>query len=98
MTYYDYEFYNELSEFDEQIKEFKAALVSSIKEEFLDEMERLRKENESLREFRDKKEEYEREFIEIKTEYERKIKNIEREADKKKLKAFLVIFMLLNME
>lgn len=98
MSYYDYEFYNELSEFDEQIKEFKAALVSSIKEEFLDEMERLRKENESLREFRDKKEEYEREFIEIKTEYERKIKNIERGADKKNLKAFLVIFMLLNME
>ena len=46
------DFYREPSEFDEQVEEFKESLRASVKEEFTQEMERLRKENESLREIR----------------------------------------------
>ena len=55
VSYYDDEFYTELSEFDKQIEEMKASLASSVQKEFLGEMDALRLENESLREFRDKK-------------------------------------------
>lgn len=47
------DFYSEPSEFDEQVEEFKESLRASVKEEFTQEMERLRKENESLHEIRD---------------------------------------------
>ena len=59
--YYDDEFYTEPSEFDEEIESFKEALSKSIQKKFLDEMEELREENISLREFRDNKERYEQE-------------------------------------
>jgi hypothetical protein len=48
MSYYDEDFYYEPSEFDLKVNEFKETLSESIKKEFLDEMERLRKENENL--------------------------------------------------
>lgn len=47
------DFYDEPSEFDQLVEEFKNSLRLSIKEEFIREIECLRKENESLREIRD---------------------------------------------
>lgn len=75
MSYYDYDFYEEPSEFDIQIEEFKSSLASSVRKEFLEEMDALKKENASLREFRDNKDKYERELREAKAEYQRKMEN-----------------------
>ncbi|MCC2453303.1 hypothetical protein [Bacillus cereus] len=50
MSYYDEEFYHEPSEFEQQVDELKAALVNSVKDEFKEEIERLRKENAELQE------------------------------------------------
>lgn len=73
MSYYDFDFYEVLSELDMQVEKFKSFLASSMREEFLDEMAALRKENEELREFRDNKKKYEQELREAKAEYQRKI-------------------------
>lgn len=92
MSYYDEyseDFYCEQGEFDEHIENLKTALKSPIQKEFLDEMEKLRKENGELREFRNLKEKYERELKEKKREYDIKIRNAEIEADRKKLKDLL---------
>lgn len=43
MSYYDFDFYEVLSEFDMQAKKFKSFLASSMREEFLDEMAALKK-------------------------------------------------------
>lgn len=48
MSYYDEEFYNEPSEFEQQVDSFKLALVNSVKAEFEAEMEKLRTENAEL--------------------------------------------------
>lgn len=53
---YEDDFYYEPSEFDQQVDEFKASLMKSVKEEFLQRMAALEKENAALREFRDDKE------------------------------------------
>ena len=53
---YEDDFYYEPSEFEQQVDEFKASLMKSVKEEFLQRMDALEKENASLREFRDEKE------------------------------------------
>jgi hypothetical protein len=45
MTYYEDDFYNEPSEFDQQVDEFKKGLMSYVKQEFLDKLARLEKEN-----------------------------------------------------
>lgn len=55
------DFYREPSEFEEQVEEFKESLRKSVKQEFLDEMERLRKENKNLRDIKDKLDLFERE-------------------------------------
>lgn len=82
--YYDDEFYTQPSEFDEEIESFKESLSKSIQKKFLDEMEELREENISLREFRDNKERYERELKAAKAEYQRKMQDAERQANQKK--------------
>lgn len=53
------------SYFDEQIDEFKEALKKSVKEEFLKDVERLKKENEELQKVKNN-------FNKIKLEYQRK--------------------------
>ena len=52
MSYYYCEDYYEPSEFDEKVEEFKYYLRQSIKEETKNEIEKLRKENESLQEIK----------------------------------------------
>lgn len=57
--------------------EIKSMLLKAVKQEYLDEMERLRKENEELRPFRDAKRRYENRLKELKAEYDRKIEAAE---------------------
>lgn len=58
---FDYEDFYEPSEFDSQIEEFKSYLRESVKQEIKDELERLRKENESLQGIKNRMGEIERE-------------------------------------
>ena len=53
MSYWDDEDYFEPSEFDEKIEELKEELRNSVRQEIKDEVERLRKENEELRDIKD---------------------------------------------
>lgn len=49
MSYYDDDYYEEPSEFDEMVEEFKAKLAESVKEETQTELANLRAENAELR-------------------------------------------------
>ncbi|MDF1511083.1 hypothetical protein Gp_81 [Bacillus phage vB_Bacillus_1020A] len=70
MSYYDEDFYYEPSEFDLKVEEFKESLSVSVKEEFLSEMERLRKENAELQEVKAN-------FKQIKAEYDQKKRELD---------------------
>lgn len=96
MSYYGFDFYEESSEFDTQVEEFKSSLAASVRKEFLDEMAALRKESEELREFRDDKKKYEQELRETKAEYQRKMEEAERDANSKKAKDFLRTFSVIG--
>jgi hypothetical protein len=48
--YYEDGFYNEPSEFEQQMDELKESLLKSVKKDYIDEMERLKKENAELQE------------------------------------------------
>lgn len=50
MSYYDNDFYNEPSEFEEQIDQLKESLMNAVRDEHKAEVERLRKENAELQE------------------------------------------------
>jgi hypothetical protein len=52
MSYYDEDFYHAPSEFEQQVDEFKTALLNSVRDEFKAEMEQLRAENAELQEVR----------------------------------------------
>lgn len=69
MEYID-DFYNEPSEFEIQVEEFKQSLIESVKKEYKQEMERLRKENADLAEFKRQKENVDREISELKRQRE----------------------------
>lgn len=69
--YYDYpeeEFYPE-SEYQEQIDALKEAIRSSVKSEILEEMNRLRTENEKLQGIKEH-------FEEVKKDYEKKERRV----------------------
>lgn len=65
MSYYDPEFYDEPSEFEQQVDEFKNALINSVKEKYINEMDRLKRENLELQEVK-------RNFNNIQNEYKKK--------------------------
>lgn len=77
LSYYDEKFYYEPSEFDIQVDEFKETLTNSVKEEYVSEMERLKKENEKLQSVKEN-------FEEIKREYENKKHQLNLEHNKLK--------------
>jgi len=68
-VYYE-DYYDEPSEFEQQIEEFKQSLVNAVAKEHQDEMKRLREENEKLKEFRDKMQKMEREHQKAVSELE----------------------------
>ncbi len=65
MLWYEDDFYNEPSKFEVQMEEFKESLTKAIKSEFLEEMERLKEENQNLQGIKEH-------FEQIKRDYERK--------------------------
>ena len=77
MSWHEDDFYNEPSEFDMQVEEFKESLAKAVKSEFLEEMERLKKENRNLREIKEN-------FEQIKRDYERKKMECDWERTRKK--------------
>lgn len=78
-NYYD-DYYEEPSEFEMQIEEFKDSLRNSVKDEIKQKIESLEKELESLKEFKNER----NKFI---YEYETKVREANREADKAKREA-----------
>lgn len=86
MSYYDdYEDYYEPSEFDEKIEEFKNLLRDSVKEEIQNEIERLRKENETLQEIKRKWVRLEDEYKAKQRDLEYQIQECKRNASRKRL-------------
>lgn len=70
---YDYDdFYEEPSEFDQKVDEFKQALMNSVKEEYKSEMDRLRNENDELQKVK-------QDWKNIQTEYANKVRSLENE-------------------
>ncbi len=85
--YYDYpeeEFYPE-SEYQEQIDALKEAIKSSVKSEILEEMNRLRAENEKLQGIKEHFEEVKKDYEKKKDECDRIIRNAEYNAKKMRL-------------
>lgn len=72
MSYYEEDFYQEPSEFEMQIEEFKESLMKSVKNDFIAEMERLKNENIELQSVKE-------DFKNIKKDYESKKFELERE-------------------
>lgn len=73
--YYDYDdYWEDPSEFEQQIEEFKETLRNSVKDEIKERIESLEKELAELKEFRDERDKF------IK-EHEDKIREIQRESD-----------------
>lgn len=70
MSWFEPDYYNEPSEFDEMVEEFKESLAKSIKEEHQNEMKKLKEENKSLQAIKD-------EFEEIKRDYRIKLNKLE---------------------
>lgn len=64
-TYYENDFYEDCGEFDVLIDEFKKSLMNKIKQEFLDEMESIKRKNIELQEVKDN-------WESIKSEYHQK--------------------------
>lgn len=65
-------YFDDHSEFDAQIDEFKESLKKSVKQEYIDEMNRIKKENEELQEVK-------KNFEAIKQDYARKEQELNRE-------------------
>ncbi len=82
------DFYGEPSEFDMQVEEFKEALRVSVRDEIKQEMEQLRKENESLRAIRDdwdgKVRELEQDYARKESELNKAIRDAASAVDKAK--------------
>lgn len=72
--YYDEEFWEEPSEFEQQVEEFKDALRSSVKKEIEEKIASLEKELDELKDFKNDRKK-------IIQEYENKIREVKREAD-----------------
>lgn len=87
------DFYGEPSEFDISVAELKVNLKKSVKQEFLDEMERLRKENAELKEIKEFKQKYEQELRDAKESYQRKERNLEYEIKRKKYEEIFTDFL-----
>ena len=77
--YYDYdeeEFYSD-SKYQEQVENLEEAIKASVKSEILDEMNRLRTENEKLQGIKDHFDEVKRDYEKKKAECDRVVRNAE---------------------
>ncbi|MEW3992253.1 hypothetical protein [Bacillus altitudinis] len=83
--FYEEEFYNEPNEFEKQINEFKESLLKSVKQEYLSEMEQLKKENKELQVVRENLDTIEKEYKEKSRRLDRERHNMEMELKNKTL-------------
>lgn len=86
---YDDDFYREPSEFEQQVDEFKESLMGSIKVEYKEEMERLRKENAELQEVKKKMKEIEQEYADKKRKLDWERKDLENKVRREKLSSLM---------
>jgi hypothetical protein len=80
MEYYESDFYNEPTEFEILIDDLKQSLAKSIKEEFISEMEKLKKENSDLQEVK-------KNFNVLQFEFKNKLQELEREKQNLKIES-----------
>ena len=90
--YYPDDFYNEPSEFDMQVEEFKESLAKSIKSEFLEEMERLKAENRKLQGIKDNFEQVKRDYERKKMECDRMMREAENNAKRMRVEELMKRF------
>jgi hypothetical protein len=88
MKMYD-DFYNEPNEFEQQIDEFKQSLLTAVKKEFLDEMEKLKKENATLQDFKARKDKMERDHQNALLNAKTMVAEAERKARRMRLRELL---------
>lgn len=79
------DFYDDCPEVGTLVEEFKDSLLKSVKEEFLNEMDRLRKENAELKEFKLKKAEYDSQLEKYKKIKKLELEQLKQIAEKKRL-------------
>lgn len=79
------DFYDDNPEIEVLTEEFKNSLLKSVKEEFLNEMDRLRKENAELKEFKIKKAEYASQVEKYKKIKKLELEQLRKETEKKRL-------------
>lgn len=96
--YCDDDFYNELSEFEDQIYQMKESLSKSVKSEFLEEMERLRKENKNLQGIREHFEQIKRDYERKKVECDRAIREAEQKAKRMRVNELMEHFRIFAWE
>lgn len=85
--YYDYdeeEFYSD-SKYQEQVENLEEAIKASVKSEILDEMNRLRTENEKLQGIKDHFDEVKRDYEKKKAECDRAVRNAEHNAKRMRI-------------
>lgn len=95
MSYYDEEFYEEPSEFEQQIDEFKTSIVNSIKEGFKTEMEQLRKENAELQVVKKDMEKIRNDFRRKEIQFESDRKDMEQAVRRERLSVLMKNFEVL---
>jgi len=93
--YYD-DFYNEPSEFEAQIDEFKQSLINAVKQDYQAEMARLHKENAELQEIKKRKKEIEAEHSRALHQFATDKENYERQLKKMRIAELLGEYMLVG--
>ena len=92
--WFDEDFYNEPSEFEMQMEEFKESLAKSVKSEILEEMERLRKENKNLQGVKEHFEQIKRDFEKKKRECDMAMSEAEQKAKRMRVNELMEHFKI----
>ncbi len=95
MSIYDEDFYSEPNEFDRQIEEFKRSLLTAVKTEFTEEMERLKTENAALQKVKRDFDSIQREYKEKQRQLQYDRENMERTVRKERLSAMMQDFQVI---
>ena len=89
--YMDSDFWDDPSESDELIYNFKEALRKEVKQEVKDKIERLEKELADLKEFREEKEQYDTRINQLENKLKKTESEVEEKAKQLKLNEFLTM-------
>lgn len=95
MSYYEEDFYNEPSEFDNMVEDFKLSLIQSVKEDFQLKMERLTKENKELQEVKANFDKIQKDFKQKELQLERERNDLERKVRNERLASLMKDFAII---